>query len=322
MKKYWKPIITLMALSPLLTEVLSENAPAIVFFTPFIFFFFITIGYGFPVLIIRELYIRKNLSILGLFFLGLIYGIYNEGLIAKTLFYPFHSPVDSFAVYGLLGNLRLPWSMLIVTWHSIYAVIVPIVIVGYLFPHVAKESWLGKKTIWVLGIFSLSMGTFAFFSTSPVNPPGLFGNLILILICWALIFFLLKKAPKIPQITIHEHAWFSWKKAVLTGLGLNVILNLIPFIIAGLQIPALFFMVYFSGALWYVLKKVTAVQELSLLKVTFVGLGGMIGTALLAIPVGVASGRGNQILTSIMFLVIFMVVSFKIKKQIPSALSK
>lgn len=98
-------------------------------------------GYGFPVLVIREIAVRRNLGLLALFALGVIYGIYNEGFVARTIsIEPFHTPVDAFAAYGLVGNIRIPWALTITTWHALHAAIYPIAFAHYLFPGSASHG--------------------------------------------------------------------------------------------------------------------------------------------------------------------------------------
>src|SRR4029453_19619444 len=88
MKQYWKPTLLLMVLSPLLAEITSGGTPLTLFFTPGILLGFLFGLYGLQVLVIREVATRRGYGLLGLWCLGLIYGLYNEGLRSETLFYP------------------------------------------------------------------------------------------------------------------------------------------------------------------------------------------------------------------------------------------
>ncbi len=81
MKSKYAPILTLILITPFLTELLCSNIPASVFFHPYVFFMTVLV-YGLPVLAIRELSIRWNLGILGILIFGVAYGIYNEGICA------------------------------------------------------------------------------------------------------------------------------------------------------------------------------------------------------------------------------------------------
>ena len=78
------PIATLLALATVIPELFTGSTPLVGFLNPGLFFF-LFLGYGVAILLVRELAVRCRSGILGLFFLGLAYSIFNEGLLAKTL---------------------------------------------------------------------------------------------------------------------------------------------------------------------------------------------------------------------------------------------
>ena len=77
MRAHWKPTVALLLAAPFLTELLSGNLPASVFFRPQVYPFLATVGYGFPILLLREFAVRRQLGLASLFLLGLVYGIFN-----------------------------------------------------------------------------------------------------------------------------------------------------------------------------------------------------------------------------------------------------
>jgi hypothetical protein len=79
-----KALLTLVFLAPILTEVVSGNTPAHALLDPRVTLFLL-VAYGLPLLVVRELQLRWQLSNFGVFLLGLAYGIWNEGLLAQTL---------------------------------------------------------------------------------------------------------------------------------------------------------------------------------------------------------------------------------------------
>ncbi len=121
-RKYWKQVLSLMILSPLLAEVLSSNVSLGAFLNPPNLFLLITLGYGIPVLIIRELAVRRQLGLQGLLLLGVAYGIYNEGFIAKTFLLACNVPLEQFNGYGMLLGIGVPWAILISSWHALFSV--------------------------------------------------------------------------------------------------------------------------------------------------------------------------------------------------------
>src|SRR5947207_5033603 len=88
-----------------LAEVLSQNVPLSTFVQP-VPFLLLTLTYGVPLLVIRELSVARELDEVGLVVLGLAYGILNEGGLAKTLTLPDGAPLHDFAGYGQVGPIQ------------------------------------------------------------------------------------------------------------------------------------------------------------------------------------------------------------------------
>src|SRR5689334_20634057 len=99
MKRVSKPALTLMAIAPVLTELLSGNIPPQQFFFPPLYLAFVLL-YGLPTLVAREIAVRRTLGWGGIFILGLAYGILNEGIASKTLLMAQNVPMPSFDSYG------------------------------------------------------------------------------------------------------------------------------------------------------------------------------------------------------------------------------
>jgi hypothetical protein len=167
--KYFKQIFVLLIITPILTELLTNNIPVSQFFQPKLFFTLAILVYG-PILLLRELAIRWNVRLTGYILLGLVYGIYNEGLFAKT-FFKLKIANTAFDNYGFVWGINLPWSAVITIFHAFYAFLFPILIVYNIFPKVASTPWMSKK--WWIGI---SIVSFLYISykflknTWPVSP--------------------------------------------------------------------------------------------------------------------------------------------------------
>lgn len=177
-----------MLLSPVLAELVSGSTPATVFFAPATLALFTLLGYGLPVLLIREFVVAKNLDNRAVFLLGLAYGIYNEGLLAKTIVLARNLPIREFDDYGFFGGISIPWAVSISIWHAASAVLFPIVFTHRLFPAESRESWLGKRTAIVLGVLAVGTAMIGFLGKSHVQGtvPQAGVLLALILACLAL----------------------------------------------------------------------------------------------------------------------------------------
>lgn len=291
------PILLLLFLSPFLAEVFTGSSPVYAFFMPITFILFTTAGYGFPVLILREVYIRKRLSLLALFVLGLAYGLWNEGLFAQTIFYPFHSPIDSFGSYGVYGDIRIPFMLAISSWHALFAVVFPILFVNYLFKEQAGKSWISKKTAWVLGGLSFAFGTLGFFVNTHQAEFGdvtreLTGNpshyvfLVIATIILTIIALQLPRALDTGKLVL-----VSAKKLLLRGLGLYLAVFFLPYLLASAALPAPLFIGYF--VLVFILGSYFYYRTPSLTPegTVLVALGGEMGVALLGIFVAAITGQ-------------------------------
>jgi hypothetical protein len=90
-----KALLTLILTAPVLTEIVSGNTPVHRFLDPRVPIFFV-VAYSLPLVVIREAAFRKQISMAGVFVLGLAYGIWNEGLLAQTLIRFDHIPINKF----------------------------------------------------------------------------------------------------------------------------------------------------------------------------------------------------------------------------------
>lgn len=144
---YWKQIFILLLITPILTELLTNNIPARQLFKPKLFLIFMITVYG-PVLLLRELAVRWKLGTTGLIIVGLAYGIYNEGLFAKT-FFQLKLPDPAFNGYGYVWGTSFSWASIMMIFHAFYAFLFPVLIVYYMFPSAAQTKWM-NKWVWIL----------------------------------------------------------------------------------------------------------------------------------------------------------------------------
>ena len=128
-----------------LAEVLSQNVQLFTFLQP-VPFLLVTLTYGVPVLVIRELSVARELDEVGLVVLGLAYGILNEGVLAKTLTLPEGAPLHDFAGYGQVGPIQGGWSVFIIVWHALHSVLYPILLTRWMFPAASGRRWFALSS--------------------------------------------------------------------------------------------------------------------------------------------------------------------------------
>jgi len=159
-----------------LAEVLSQNVQLSTFLQP-VPFLLVTLTYGVPVLVIRELSVARELDEVGLVVLGLAYGILNEGVLAKTLTLPDGAPLHDFAGYGRVGPIQGGWSVFIIVWHALHSVLYPILLTRWMFPAAAGRRWFAAgRARWLLYVLLVLLaGLYALYFLNPErNDPAVF----------------------------------------------------------------------------------------------------------------------------------------------------
>jgi hypothetical protein len=168
-------LFLLLAPGPL-AEVLSGNVPLLTFLQP-LPFLLVTVSYGVPVLLIRELAVARGLNVAGVVLLGLAYGILNEGVLAKTLTQPDGPPLEAFAGYGRIGALQGGWTVFILVWHALHSVLYPILLCRWMFSAAADRRWFATgRARWLLyGLILILAGLYGLYFLNPLrNDPGTF----------------------------------------------------------------------------------------------------------------------------------------------------
>ncbi len=150
-----------------MAEVLSSNQ------TPWSFVLLsvaLVIIYGFPVLLLREWALRRGVSLAGLLIAGFGYGLYNEGLIAKTIFLNQKVPWNLFDGRIGWGGVNWGWLLVICTFHALFSVVTPLLLIEKLRPRTAGQTWLSKRSAPVLLIAIVILSS-AYFKQKPATLP-------------------------------------------------------------------------------------------------------------------------------------------------------
>jgi len=216
-----------MFLSPVLAELVSGSAPAGVFFAPTTFALFLFLGYGLPVLLIREFVVRRGLNQQAIFTLGLGYGIFNEGLLAKTMIIQRNLPIHEFDNYGYLLGISVPWAVTISVWHAFSAVLFPILFTHRLYETESRSPWLGKKSATILAVLVIGIAAVGFLGKSPGSgtqpEAGILLTVIAACVFVASRFRRRSDLPPVTLITVWPPLFAGWSVlvayAVLTHLA-------------------------------------------------------------------------------------------------------
>ncbi len=309
---HWSPMITLMVLSPVLTELLTGNfGISFVWTHPFLAILFPTIGYGFPVLIFREIAIRQKMGLTGLGFLGFAYGIFNEGILAKTFFLTENLPINAFDHYGVAFGFSVPWALLISIWHALHAVIYPILIVYFLFPVQMNEPWVSIRACWGMGVPTVAFGVFGYFVNDNNHIHGQAPQLLLMVSVMLLCALLARQTPHLPQFTTERI--FRWKPFFL-GATLFTLLVVGCSALAGCKVPLPLFLGYGCALFLLLIWKTSSLPNLPLSIAMVFILGAEIMASALALIAAAGRGSLEGILTGIIFVMAFAIVLFRLSR--------
>lgn len=307
----WKPALLLMLITPL-AEAVSGAASLPFLFSSGIFISYVLFLYGLPILIIREIAVRKQFGLIGLGCLGLIYGLYNEGVFALTIFSPLDVPVEVYESYGLIGDIRLPFTLFILPWHALISVTLPILIVHYIFRTKATQPWLSKKVTWALGGTVLCLAILTFFGVAREKDEYIHdlgrgaAYMALMLVAAGLLWLAANKWSRVLQISTDLKERFSWQ-AFASGVLLFALVDIVPYVLASVAFfwpVAVLYSLALGVVVVYLGRKRKSV---SLDKALTFALGAGTGTALLTLTANPLSG--------ILFVAIFITLLVRIKRK-------
>lgn len=156
-KRLSKPVWFLMLVTPLVIEsCITAATPPSHWLNPALALLLI-FAYGPPILFLRELWVRHALPLRSLFVFGLIYGIFNEGILAHTLTQVSTEPITHFIGYDEAFGVHWAWASLIVPWHAFYSVTFMILLTHLWFPDHASAPWLQKRGMRITCVLNLLM---------------------------------------------------------------------------------------------------------------------------------------------------------------------
>jgi hypothetical protein len=322
MRRCWKPAVALILATPFLTELLSGSLPASRFFQPQVLLFLATVGYGFPVLLLREFAVRRQFGLASLFVVGLVYGIFNEGIIAKTFYLAKNVPINTFDGYGYAFGVAIPWAITISIWHALHSFIYPLFAVSYFFPEHRRSPWLNRPAIVLLAALTIAIGTLMFFHRDKDRPPGDAAHFILMIALVSLLLWLSTRL-KSPSDSGSRHketpsrigvrtSKFGSRAVFLGGLAF-VSLVVVPLLLAGAKVSLYAFHAYTIGLVALILWLINRRASLSVNDVLLFALGDDTLMALVGLATAIGAGMTQRIVTNALFLVLFVWVFLRLR---------
>jgi len=311
-RTHLKPILTVLLITPFLTELLSSNLPPSVFFNPVVFLCLATIGYGFPILLLREFAVRNRMGIPGLLCLGLLYGIINEGILAKTFYLAVGVPIDTFDRYGYVFGIAVPWAVTISVWHSLHAMLFPLFVTYYFFPAQRERPWLTGAIAILLIVPTVLINTLVFFTASKDRPPGLLSHYILMIACMGFLVWLATKAPRTGQFTSEP---VFHLKPMAWGVANFLVLLLVPVLLSKARVvPALFY-AYWAIVFVLVLRWLARLSTIPLMTCVIFAIGDWLITVLWAMPGALGRAGMQQLAADVVLFVAFALLLARLRRD-------
>lgn len=155
--------LTLVLLAPVIGEVLFGAVPLSLL--PFGLVGLIGI-YGGGALLVREIVRGRGLPSTWLVWLGVAYGILEEGTVVQSLFDQHYRGLDFLGFYGHAAGVNWVWALFIVPYHAVFSIAVPILLTELLFPDHSRARWLGQAgVIGAATAFTFNAAGIALFQT-------------------------------------------------------------------------------------------------------------------------------------------------------------
>lgn len=301
-----------MILTPVTTELLSGNMVASQFFLPHIFLLLTTVVYGFPVLMLREIAVRRRLGIAGILLLGLAYGIFNEGIISKTYYGATNVPDANYNSYGFTCGVAFPWVISITLWHAFHSMLYPVMAIYYFFPEHRHSPWLNKRAIICMIVPTIAIGLLFYFGHDQNRPAGDLQHFVAAAILAAVLILTAANLPGLAKVG--EPGPF--KKSSI-GLGvLNTILAIaIPARIVALKLSPAVFYIYDALYMTIVILFLSKRAKVAVTSVLLFGIGDDLLMSLLVLAAAISQRNLQKAAASAIFLLVFVWLCARIRRQ-------
>ena len=146
-------IATLFVLSPVIAELLGGSTPV----SRANQLILEALFYGPGALLIREFARRNSLGWFSILLLGLAFGITEECLSTQSVFNPDFLGND--LTFGRLWGVNWPWATVIIIYHAVWSITIPIIFAELLFPARMHRPWLNIYGITGFSVLFLLSGS-------------------------------------------------------------------------------------------------------------------------------------------------------------------
>lgn len=140
------PGLLLFLLAPVLAELLSGHKSPLEFFNP-LSLVILSLPYGCGALICRELVVRWRKGRFSLVLLGIAYGIYEEGVVVRSIFNPNWGELGQLAGYSHVAGVTWTYAELLIHFHVVVSIAASVMLVEIMYPEQRHQRWISDKTL-------------------------------------------------------------------------------------------------------------------------------------------------------------------------------
>lgn len=147
------PGVTLLFLAPVMGELVSGHQSLFQFVNP-LTFVLLALPYGFGALMCRELAVRWRKGWLALLLLAIAYGLYEEGLVARSIWDPQWAELGALGAYSVWHGVTWTYAAVLIHFHVAVSIGGSVMLAHLLYPTRRRERWLSSAGLaWcVLGL--------------------------------------------------------------------------------------------------------------------------------------------------------------------------
>ena len=166
------PALVLFLLAPAIGELLSGSSPPLEFLNP-VGFVFMAALYGSGAIVVRELKIRWRKGFRSMLLLGAACGILEEGLLVKSFFDPSWMDLGVLATYGRWAGVSWVWTEMLIIYHAVFSITIPIVLAELAYPSRKEEKWIGNRALAAFIAVLIVVTAIGYMYLTEYRPPSL-----------------------------------------------------------------------------------------------------------------------------------------------------
>jgi hypothetical protein len=138
------PAVALLLLAPVLGELVSGHQTLFEFINP-LAFVLSALPYGFGAIICRELAVRWNKGWFSLVLLGVAYGIYEEAIVARSVWDPAWAELGALRDYSYWRGFTWTYAAVLIHFHLTISIISSVALAEILYPERRRERWVSDR---------------------------------------------------------------------------------------------------------------------------------------------------------------------------------